>query len=131
MKPQYVFDICHQRYRGMRDFLGGRIGAVDLESPSSGYHWRPERPRALEYVADFERAGQRALWRPEWKGRMRLFELYFCKAVEYRRAMVLIGVPEGTFDWWTQEVKKTVGRELGRAGLFPPTAYFRPTNSSS
>ena len=131
MKPQYVFDVCHQRYRGLRSFLSGRIRAVDLERPSGGYQWRPERARALEFVADFENAGRRALWRPQWKGRLRLFDVYFCRDVEYRQAIQAVGVPEGTFDWWTQEVKKTVGGELSRLGLFPPSRYFKPTNSSS
>ncbi len=125
MKAEYVFEICHARYRGMRAYLAGKIAAVDLDRPSGGYRWRPQRARAAEYVADFELAGERALRRPEWKGRLRLSKIYFCRCLEYRRAMVLVGVPEGTFDWWLQEVKKTVGRELSRAGLYPPSRYFR------
>ena len=35
------------------------------------------------------------------------------------------GVPSGTFDYWTQQVKQSVGCELERAGLFPPSRYFR------
>lgn len=125
MKAEYVFEICHGRYRGMRAYLVGKMAAVDMDTPSGGYRWRPERARAAEYVADFELAGERVLRRPEWKGRLRLFKIYFCRCLEYRRAMVLVGVPEGTFDWWLQEVKKTVGRELSRTGLYPPSRYFR------
>jgi hypothetical protein len=36
-----------------------------------------ERLRACEYVADFERMGRHALKRPEWKRRLKLFEIYF------------------------------------------------------
>jgi hypothetical protein len=127
MRSQEMFDICHERYRGLRGWLGKRIGAIQLNAPASsgGYQWRPDRARAADYVADFESAGRRALARPTWKGRYRLFEIYFCRGIEYRRAIALVGVPSGTFDYWTQEVKKSVGRELDRAGVFPPGRYFR------
>lgn len=126
MRAQDVFDICLERYRGLRAFLHGRISAVKLDVPAAaGYQWRPERAKPGEYVADFELAGERALDRPSWKGRQRLFVIYFLRGVEYRRAIALVGVPSGTFDWWAQQVKRTVGRELERAGLFPPWRYFR------
>lgn len=131
MKAQEMFDICHARYRGLRAFLrgpdgtGGHMAAVDLDSPASGYQWRPDRARAEEYVADFEMIAERALRRPEWKGRRKLFRIYFLRGVEYRRAITLVGVAESTFDYWLAEVKKTLGREFDRAGLFPPGRYFR------
>jgi hypothetical protein len=125
MKPQEIFDSCYARYRGMRAFLGGHVAAVDLESPSDGYHWRPERARAEEYVADFEMIAARALRRPEWKGRQKLFRIYFLRHIEYRRAITLCGICPDTFDYWFQEVKKACGREFDRAGLFPPNRYFR------
>lgn len=127
MRPQDVFDICLERYRGLRGRMGGQIGAIQLDVPaaSHGYQWRPDRARAADYVADFEQAGRRALDRPSWKGRQRLFAIYFLRGVEYRRAIAQVGVSPGTFDWWVSEIKKIVGRELSRAGLFPPSLYFR------
>jgi hypothetical protein len=98
---------------------------VNLDSPSSGYQWRPVRSRACEFVADFERIGKQALRRPQWKGRLKLFEIYFLHAMEYRDAIKLVGVAEGTFDYWLQEVKRAVGRELSRCNLFPPSKYFQ------
>lgn len=136
MKPQEMFEVCHARYRGLRGFLGGPDGAgghmaaVDLDSPSAGYQWRPDRVRAEMYVADFEMIAERALRRPEWKGRLKLFRVYFLWGVEYRRAITLVGVAPGTFDWWVGEVKKTLGREFDRAGLFPPGSYFRVREKS-
>jgi hypothetical protein len=125
MRPRDVFDVCLERYRALRALLEGTIRATDLATPSGGYHWRPERVRANEYLADFEMAGWRALRRPMWAGRRRLFQIYFLRGVEYRRAIAVVGVPTGTFDYWTQQVKQSVGRELERAGLFPPSRYFR------
>lgn len=127
MKAREVFDVCHGRYRGLKEWLEettGQIRALDLGSPSEGYQWRPGRVRASEYVADFERIGRRALRRHEWKGRLKLFEIYFLHSVEYRRAISLVGVAEGTFDYWMTEVKRALGSEYARTGLFPPSLYF-------
>ena len=129
MKSKEVFEVCHQRYKGLRNFLDGSAGAVksaDLDLPSSGYHWRPNRGKACEYIADFERIGRHGLRRPEWKGRLRLFETYFVNGLEYDRARSAVGVAAGTFDYWYQEVKKTLGAEFSRTGLFPPSKYFHP-----
>jgi hypothetical protein len=129
MKPQEIFDICHERYRRMRERPAEKLRAVNLDQPSTSYQWRPDKTRAAEYLVDFEKAGSRVLARPQWSGRLRLFQIYFLRGVSYRRAISLVGVAEGTFDWWTQEVKKAVGRELERSGLFPPAQYFKPGNS--
>jgi hypothetical protein len=101
------------------------VRAVNLESPSSGYQWCPARSRACEFVADFERIGKQALKHAQWKGRLKLFEIYFLHSLEYREAIKLVGVAEGTSDYWLQEVKRAVGRELSRCNLFPPSKYFQ------
>jgi len=127
MKAAEMFDVCHARYRSLREWLADSTGSVrslDLENPSPGYQWRPTRARACEYVADFERIGRTALRRPEWKGRLRLFNVYFVRGTDYRRAVRLAGVAEGTFDYWYREVKRALGAEFARTGLFPPSAYF-------
>jgi hypothetical protein len=129
MKPKEVFEVCHGKYKGLRNWLQdsrGSVQSVDLDTPSAGYQWRPCRGKACEFVADFERIGRRGLRRPEWKGRLRLFETYFLDGMEYNKARSEIGVAEGTFDYWYQEVKKTLGMEFSRTGLFPPSKYFHP-----
>jgi hypothetical protein len=70
------------------------------------------------------RIGRHALKRPEWKRRLKLFEIYFLGGTEYRRAISLVGVGEGAFDYWLQEVKKAAGRKYSRTGLYPPCHYF-------
>ncbi len=127
MKATDVFDECHGRYRGLREWLADSTGSVrslDFEKPSSGYLWRPDRARACDYVADFERIGRHALRRAEWKGRLKLFNVYFVRGAEYRRAIRLVGVAEGTFDYWYREVKRAIGAEFSRTGLYPPSRYF-------
>jgi hypothetical protein len=127
MKANEVFDACHGRYRSLREWLDestGKVRAVNLEAPSSGYQWRPSCSRACDFIADFERIGRQALHRPEWKGRLKLFEIYFVHSVEYREAVKLVGVAEGTFDYWFQEVKRAAGKEFSRCRLYPPSQYF-------
>ena len=129
MKPKDIFEVCHGRYRGLRGWLKdstGSVKSIDLDMPSAGYQWRPDRGRACEYVADFERIGRHGLRRSEWKGRLRLFETYFLQGMDYKEARSAVGVSEGTFDYWYQEVKKTLGSEFSRTGLFPPHRYFQP-----
>lgn len=127
MKAAEIFDVCHRRYRSLGEWLAdstGTVRSLTLETPSSGYQWRPDRARACEYLADFERIGRHALRRPEWKGRLKLFEIYFLDRSEYRAAIQRLGVAEGTFDYWYQEVKRALGAEFSRTGLFPPSLYF-------
>lgn len=122
-----MFNECHRCYRMLREWLKdstGTVPSLNLEYPSPGYQWRPEPGRACEYVLDFERIGRRALGRSEWKGRLKLFNVYFVRGADYRRAVRLVGVSEHTFDYWYKEVKRSLGTEFSRTGLFPPTHYF-------
>jgi hypothetical protein len=131
MKSSDIFEVCHSRYKSLRGYLKdatGHVKSLGVEAASEGYRWRPSRARACEYVADFERIGRNALRRPQWEGRLRVFETYFLGGLEYRRAIRLVGVAEGTFDYWFQEVKRTLGAEYRRTGLFPPFSYFHACN---
>lgn len=125
MRVQNVFDVCLAQSRRLQSATGRSIAAVDLKKPSKGYLWRPEPSRAVEYVADFEKAAARALRAPEWKGRRKVFRIYFWRGIDYRRAAMLVGVSNGTFDYWIKDVKKAVGQECMRVGLYPPARYFQ------
>lgn len=128
MKAGEIFNDCHRCYRVLREWLKdstGTVPALDLGNPSSGYQWRPEPGRACEYVLDFERIGRRALNRAEWKGRLKLFNVYFVRGADYRRAVRLVGVSGDTFDYWYKEIKRTLGREFSRTSLHPPAQYFQ------
>lgn len=61
MLATFAFDVCHDVYQAAREVIDTKIPTVSLES-SGKYLWHPDRmPRLSEYVADFARAGERAL----------------------------------------------------------------------
>ena len=56
-----AFLVCHEIYLAARELVNSRVPTTQLQSASK-FLWRPDlRPRLVEYVADFARAGERAL----------------------------------------------------------------------
>jgi hypothetical protein len=126
MRNQDVFNICHDRYIECRVQL--RNGKLNAINPAACANTPPSTavPRQTEYVLDFDLAGRSALEaKAKWRQRLRLFQVYFCDGVPYQQAMDQLDISPGTFDYWAQEIKKTVGAELRRRGLYPPSVYFR------
>jgi hypothetical protein len=65
MKKGAVFNdaflVCHEIYVAARELVNSRVPTTQLQSASK-FLWRPDlRPRLVEYVAHFARAGERAL----------------------------------------------------------------------
>ncbi len=155
-----AFVICHEIYRAARELVDSRVATTQLLS-SSKFLWRPDlRPRLVEYVADFARAGERALSEtsssaassrsggmlqrstiPEMRGRadrhrpsapqfprasrLILFRMYYLGGAEYRAARRVLGISERTWSDWAEEIRRRVGDELIRAGMYPPGRYFK------
>jgi hypothetical protein len=152
MLATFAFDVCQDVYRGAREAIDAKIPTLNAEA-SGKYLWRPDRmPRLAEYVCDFERAGERALGGavsaregksngrqaevedPDSVGarptqvrasRMVMFRVYYLGGAEYHAARRHLGISELTWADWADEIRGLVGRELMRAGLFPPSRYFR------
>jgi hypothetical protein len=60
-----AFLVCHEIYVAARELVNSRIPTTQLQSASK-FLWRPDLcPRLVEYVADFARAGERALGEEE------------------------------------------------------------------
>ncbi len=124
MRPADAFDICHEVYVNARQVLDLKLSTLHPEA-SSKYLWRPDvRPRLAEFVADFALAGRRALASPRLASRLVLFRLYYLGGAEYHCARGQLGISELTWANWADEIRDRVGRELLRAGLFPPGKYF-------
>ena len=138
MKPRDAFSICHEIYTVARELVDERLPTTQLQSTAK-FLWRPDlHPRLVEYVADFARCGERALapdgaarrtQMPFRASRLILFRKHHLGGAEYQAARRLLGVSELTWADWVDEIRDRVGRELMRAGMFPPGKYFREMSS--
>jgi len=57
--------------------------------------------------------------------RMAMFRVYYLGGAEYQVARRHLGISEVTWADWAEEIRRSVGRELTRMGLFPPAKYFQ------
>jgi hypothetical protein len=154
MLATFAFDVCHDVYLAAREAIDAKIPTLNAEA-SGKYLWRPDRmPRLAEYVCDFARAGERALGFASVEGkknsnrpadsrsrgtrvshtvfkasRMAMFRVYYLGGADYQAARRHLGISERTWADWAEEIRRDVGRELTRAGVFPPSKYFRETTA--
>jgi transposase len=54
-----------------------------------------------------------------------MFRVYYLGGANYNAARRHLGISEFTWADWADEIRRRVGRELTRAGVFPPSRYFR------
>lgn len=136
MKAQYIFDAVLERVRELQS-MQGTISASRAEATSRGGPARVGNA-STEYIAEFVRAGWRALVRRDRSGnpicspksrKLEVFELYFVAGVPYQEAIKILGVKPGTMDGWFYEIKRSVGEELARCGLYPIGQYRRRTET--
>jgi hypothetical protein len=150
MLATFAFDVCHDVYRAAREAIDSKIPTLNAEA-SGKYQWRPDRlPRLGEYVCDFARAGERALGfnsfdgkskgkqaeacstlRPFKASRMAMFRVYYLGGADYHAARRHLGISELTWADWAEEIRRLVGREMIRTGVFPPSKYFRETTAKA
>ena len=57
--------------------------------------------------------------------RLAMFRVYYLGGAEYPAARRHLGISERTWADWAEEIRRRVGGELTRAGIFPPSKYFR------
>jgi hypothetical protein len=123
MKAETAFDVCHAVFEAARDVLGEKIPIVHAER-SSEYHWRPDRRARLgDYVADFALAGEAAL-DGRSASRMIMFRMFYLGGADYERARRELGITPDTWADWAIQIRRSVGRELVRRGVYPPGRYF-------
>lgn len=90
MLATFAFDVCHDVYRAAREVLDTKIPTLNPES-SGKYTWRPDRqPRLAEYVADFARAGERALGKRR-ASRLAMFRVFYLGGGTTRRRGAIWG----------------------------------------
>jgi hypothetical protein len=69
--------------------------------------------------------------RPFRASRMAMFRVYYLGGADYHAARRHLGISELTWADWAEEIRRDVGRELTRAGVFPPSKYFRETTAKA
>ena len=151
MLATFAFDVCHDVYSAAREAIDSKIPTLNAEAAGK-YLWRPDRlPRLAEYVCDFARAGERALaggtgFQPVGviapaatspqqaeacptgtfrASRLALFRVYYLGGADFQAARRHLGISEFTWADWAEEIRRMVGKELVRAGMFPPSKYFQ------
>jgi hypothetical protein len=102
--------------RGRRESVGCGLGAS------------AERPQT-EVCATFFRASPSQT--PFRASRMAMFRVYYLGGADYHAARRHLGISELTWADWAEEIRGRVGRELTRAGVFPPSKYFRETTAKA
>jgi hypothetical protein len=68
---------------------------------------------------------------PRRASRMAMFRVYYLGGAEYHAARRHLGISEFTWADWADEIRRLVGRELTRSGVFPPSRYFRETSEKA
>jgi hypothetical protein len=63
--------------------------------------------------------------------RMAMFRVYYLGGAEYQAARRHLGISELTWADWGEEIRRLAGREFTRAGLFPPSKYFRESSAKA
>jgi hypothetical protein len=123
MKAETAFDVCFAVFEAARDMLAEKIPIMHAERTSE-YRWRPDRRARLnDYVADFGLAGERALEK-RLASRMIMFRMFYLGGADYERARRELGITPDTWADWAIQIRRNVGRELVRRGVYPPGRYF-------
>src|SRR5262249_60423212 len=127
VKAELAFDVCWDVYKNAREVLETKRGISALKwAESTKFLWRPDiRPRLNDFVADFTKAGEFALANAPLASRMVLFRMYYLGLAPYDRVRHFLGLSEHTWVDWTEDLRRRVGKDLLRRGMFPPRKYFR------
>jgi hypothetical protein len=118
---EYVCDFARagERVLGSPSFVGkSKVRQAD------GSHSFTTRACATEYRASPSHNPLRA-------SRMAMFRVYYLGGADYQAARRHLGISELTWADWAEEIRRDVGRELTRAGVFPPSRYFRETTAKA
>jgi hypothetical protein len=99
---------------GRADFARGR-----RESVGYGLGASAKRPQTEVCATSFRAS------------RMAMFRVHYLGGADYQAARRHLGISELTWADWAEEIRRLVGRELTRAGVFPPSKYFRETTAKA
>jgi len=105
------------------------LGIDSLERKSKGRRAEVEDPDLVGACPTLLRASPSQT--PFRASRMAMFRVYYLGGADYQAARRHLGISEITWADWAEEIRGRVGRELTRAGVFPPSKYFRETTAKA
>lgn len=123
---QAAFDKCHEVYRACWDecYVKRHMQAVTMEAFKKS-NWKPDRkPRPEDFLADFAIAGETALAGEGFHSRLILFRAHYVSLAPWESVRHFLGLSEMGWVRWTEDIRKVVGSELVRRGVYPVKAYF-------
>jgi hypothetical protein len=103
------------------------LGWNSVEGKVHG-HGRVQGRQAEGFPTLLPANSSRESFRPS---RMAMFRVYYLGGADYHAARRHLGISEITWADWTEEIRRLVGRELTRTGVFPPSKYFRETTAKA
>jgi len=121
--PRLAEYVCDFARAGERALGGGMCAGESKERQAEAC---ATQFRASPSGRAFEACPSR---RPFRASRMAMFRVYYLGGAEYQAARRHLGISELTWADWSDEIRRVVGRELTRAGVFPPSKYFRETTA--
>lgn len=126
VNTQFIFDVCHDAYRHAWAEVYEKCGMKAIDAGAfKNTTWRPDnKPRMVDYLADFSMAGRAALQRADKHSRLVFFEMYCLGQASWRRACRNVGINELTGANWLDEIRTIVGEELLARGVYPVRNYF-------
>jgi hypothetical protein len=119
---EYVCDFARAGERA----LGG--SNTDLRSCQARFSLRPleRHQRKLPQAEACATVRRPSPSQPTFRAsRLVMFRVYYLGGADYQAARRHLGIGEFTWADWADEIRRRVGRELTRAGVFPPARYFR------
>ncbi len=122
---EYVCDFARAGERALEENAGFGGSAGSKGSEGQGRTAMPDDsalPRIRGSKLSLKSARSDTPYRPS---RLIMFRVFYLGGAEYEAARRHLGISEFTWADWADEIRRRVGRELTRAGVFPPSRYFR------
>jgi hypothetical protein len=123
--PRLAEYVCDFARAGERALGGRSINENSRGGQTEAY------PALARGNASQTRFSASASQRPVRASRMAMFRLYYLGGAEYYAARRHLGISELTWADWAEEIRRLVGGELTRAGVFPPSKYFREMSAKA
>jgi hypothetical protein len=119
-----AFVECWAAYRSSVSSLGYIRTVTPFDRETRPLYSRRGQVRAIDFIIDFECIGCKSVTRPDWGGRRQLFESYVLRCEPYSAVKMTLGITRGTMNRWLGQIRRIVGKEIVKRGLWPVDLYY-------